>query len=75
MRTFFVVTAAAVALGVPAAVAPAAQASPSCIAQSATAFEPRELGPTLSSYARNYRPLGAIISFEATSAKDSCPPE
>jgi hypothetical protein len=78
MRRFFVITAAAAVLGAPLAVAagaPAAYASPSCIAQSATSFEPGQLGPTLSGYARTYPPLGATVSFEATSPKDACPPE
>ncbi len=70
--TFIVAGALSVAFaGAPAT----AQASPSCIAQSVETFAPGELGPTISGYARTYPPLGRIISYEATSPKNDCPPE
>ncbi|HEX5017437.1 MAG TPA: hypothetical protein VFX15_07620 [Actinomycetes bacterium] len=75
MRTFTIAAAAAGLLAASIALAPAANATPSCVAQSATTFDPTTLGPAISTYARDYRPLGAIISFEATSPKDNCPPE
>lgn len=53
----------------------AAAASPSCIAQGTTAFPAGALGPTISGYARDYVPLGAIVSFEAISPKAACPAE
>jgi hypothetical protein len=52
-----------------------ASAAPSCVAQAARDLTPGTAGPAISDYARTYPPLGAIISFEATSPKDDCPPE
>ena len=75
MRTSPIAAVAAGVFAASIALAPAANASFSCVAQSATTFDRATLGPTISTYARDYRPLGAIISFEATSPKDNCPPE
>lgn len=57
------------------AVANTAEASPSCVAQGLAAIPPGAVGPAVSGFARNVKPLGATVSWEATSPKDDCPAE